>query len=131
VRFLADESCDFRVVKALRASGQDVAAILEESRGAPDEEVFARARHEQRILLTEDKDFGQLAIAAGLGREEGILLMRCPENARADLPAAITELVGAVGERLFGAVVVWTPKRIRFRFPRGGGVKEPSAGGAE
>jgi predicted nuclease of predicted toxin-antitoxin system len=115
VRFLADESCDFRVVKALRASGHDVAAILEESRGASDQEVFARSRGEQRILLTEDKDFGQLVVAAGLGQQEGLLLIRCPEESRADLPAAITALVAASAERLHGAVVVWTPTRIRFR----------------
>lgn len=47
MRFLADESCDDWVVKALRKSGRDVAAILAE--GAPDQEVFARARREHRI----------------------------------------------------------------------------------
>ena len=125
MRFLADESCDFRVVRALRASGRDVAAIMEESPGAPDPEVFARALREQRVLLTEDKDFGQLAMAAGLGRDDGLLLIRCPEHARADLPASITELVASLGDRLLGAVVVWTPKRIRFRFPLGEGDQRP------
>ena len=126
MRFLADESCDYRVVKALRASGREVAAILEESRGAPDQEVFARARREHRILLTEDKDFGQLAMAAGLGRDDGLLLIRCPEEARADLPSTITELVAALGERLLGAVVVWTPKRIRFRSTHRGESQGPT-----
>jgi predicted nuclease of predicted toxin-antitoxin system len=114
VRFLADESCDFRVVKALRAAGHDVAAILEECRGAPDQKVLARSRDDQRVLLTEDKDFGQLVMAAGLGKQEGLLLIRCSEEARAELPAAITALVAASAERLQGAVVVWTPTRIRF-----------------
>ena len=116
MRFLADESCDYRIVKALRASGHDVAAIMEDGRGALDQEVFARARHEKRILITEDKDFGQLAMAAGLARDEGLLLIRCPEEDRADLPATIAELVAALEERLLGAVVVWTPKRTRFRW---------------
>jgi predicted nuclease of predicted toxin-antitoxin system len=122
VRFLADESCDYRVVRALRDSGHDVAAVVEESRGAPDHEVFARARQEQRVLLAEDKDFGQLALAAELQAEGGgLLLMRCPEKSRADLPTAITALVASWGSRLPGSVVVWTPTRVRVRRTHGGG----------
>jgi predicted nuclease of predicted toxin-antitoxin system len=60
VRFLADESCDFVVVRALRVGGHDVAAIAEMSPRATDEVVLELAIRESRILLTEDKDFGQL-----------------------------------------------------------------------
>jgi predicted nuclease of predicted toxin-antitoxin system len=119
VRLLADESCDFGVVMALRAAGHDVAAVIEDRRGAPDREVFARSRREHRVLLTEDKDFGQLAVASDLGGEEGVLLIRCPEQSRGELPASIVALVETSGERLLGAVVVWTPARARFRPIRG------------
>ena len=61
MRFLADESCDFSVVKALRAAGHDVTAVAEGPlRGADDDKVIELARVDRRILLTEDKDFGQL-----------------------------------------------------------------------
>lgn len=63
MRFLADESCDFAVVKALREAGHDVAAVRDSSRGAADEVVINLAVRENRILLTEDKDFGQLVYA--------------------------------------------------------------------
>lgn len=63
VRFLADESCDFRIVRALRAAGHDVHAIVEDSPGAPDGAVLESARKVNRILLTEDRDFGQLVFA--------------------------------------------------------------------
>jgi predicted nuclease of predicted toxin-antitoxin system len=43
-----------------------VVAVIEDSRGALDREVFARSRREHRVLLTEDKDFGQLAVASDL-----------------------------------------------------------------
>jgi predicted nuclease of predicted toxin-antitoxin system len=115
VRFLADESCDYRVVQALRASGHDVAAIVEQDRGAPDQHVFARARREGCILLTEDKDFGQLAVAAGLGPDAGVVLIRCAEEARPRLPQAIADLAQTWGERLRGSIVVWTPSRVRLR----------------
>lgn len=65
MRLLADESCDFSVVRVLRAAGHDVVAVSEVALGATDDEVTDLARREKRILLTEDKDFGQLVFAAG------------------------------------------------------------------
>lgn len=58
--FLADESCDFAAVRALRGARHDVKAICEISPGSPDQEVIDLAIREGRILLMEDKDFGQL-----------------------------------------------------------------------
>ncbi len=63
MRFLADENCDFAVVRALRAAGHDVVAIVEISPRAEDNVVIDLAMREGRILLTEDKDFGQLVYA--------------------------------------------------------------------
>ena len=64
MRFLADESCDFAVVRGLRERGHDVLAVAETSQGIDDEEVIANAKSDRRILITEDKDFGQLVYAA-------------------------------------------------------------------
>jgi hypothetical protein len=64
MRFLADESCDFSVVRALRSAGHDVIAIAEISPREEDPSVMERAVGESRILITEDKDFGQLVYAA-------------------------------------------------------------------
>jgi predicted nuclease of predicted toxin-antitoxin system len=63
MRFLADESCDFSVVRALRAANHDVVAIAEVSPRAEDDDVRERAVIDARILITEDKDFGQLVYA--------------------------------------------------------------------
>lgn len=63
MRLLADESCDFAVVRALRAAGRDVVAVVELSLRAEDEQVMDLAVREGRIVLTEDKDFGQLVYA--------------------------------------------------------------------
>ena len=61
--FLADESCDFAVVRALRSAGHEIVAVAEVSPRADDDALLELARREQRILLTEDKDFGQLVYA--------------------------------------------------------------------
>ena len=63
MRLLADESCDFGVVLALRTAGDDVVAIAEVSPREEDDSVMGRALQEERIVVTEDKDFGQLVYA--------------------------------------------------------------------
>jgi predicted nuclease of predicted toxin-antitoxin system len=65
IRFLADESCDFAVVRTLRRAGFDVLCISESSPRTEDSEVIRLALHEERILLTEDKDFGRLVYSHG------------------------------------------------------------------
>ncbi|MBI4311137.1 MAG: DUF5615 family PIN-like protein [Chloroflexi bacterium] len=60
MRFLADESCDFAVVKALRAAGHDVTTVADVAPQAEDSVVLQLAQSEGLVLLTEDKDFGQL-----------------------------------------------------------------------
>jgi SNF2 family DNA or RNA helicase len=58
LRFLADESCDFTVVRALRSEGHDVIAVSEHTTRSVDRELIEQAYREKRILITEDKDFG-------------------------------------------------------------------------
>ena len=65
-RFLADERCDYSVVRALKGLGLDVQAVAELSPRADDETVIDVALRDKRILLAEDKDFGQLVFANGL-----------------------------------------------------------------
>jgi predicted nuclease of predicted toxin-antitoxin system len=115
VRFLADESCDHRVVIALRHAGHDVAAVAEVARGASDADVIERATREGRVLLTEDRDFGQLVHAAGGDGGSGVLYVRCPELVRPRLPALISSAVERAGRRLEGSFTVWTPHRLRIR----------------
>ena len=77
MRLLADESCDFTVVSALRSAGHDVTAIAEISPSAEDAPVLAMARTDGRVLVTEDKDFGLLAYAGGHDTA-GVILIRFP-----------------------------------------------------
>jgi len=85
MRFLADESCDFAIVRALRAAGHDVVAVTERLPGAEDQAVIDLAVREERILLTEDKDFGQL-VHASRGGGRGVILLRYPVAARTHMP---------------------------------------------
>jgi predicted nuclease of predicted toxin-antitoxin system len=113
VRFLADESCDFAVVRALRTVGHDVVAVAEISPRATDEVVIELAIGEGRILLSEDKDFGRL-VYANQAATGGVFLLRFPARTRRDLPGAVVRLVEQRGEALRGRFVVLQPGRVRI-----------------
>ena len=63
------------MVARLRDEDHDIAYVPEASAGIRDDEVLARANAEGRVLLTEDKDFGDLAFFYG-NRSSGIVLLR-------------------------------------------------------
>jgi predicted nuclease of predicted toxin-antitoxin system len=113
MRFLADESCDFRVIRALRAAGHDVSAMIEIALGAEDELIIELAAREARVFVTEDRDFGQLTYAAATPAR-GVIMIRFPSNARRGLPAMLVDIAAQYGEKLAGSFVVVEPGRIRF-----------------
>lgn len=76
MRLLADENFPRAVIAALRADGHDVASVREQARGALDDAVLQFAQNEQRIVVTFDKDFGELAFRRGLPAACGIVLFR-------------------------------------------------------
>ena len=113
IRFLADETCDFAIVQALRTAGHDVVAVADFARGSEDTVVVEAAGSQRRILLTEDKDFGQLVFAAARANT-GVVLIRWPVSARGALGAAMVGLVAAHGDSLMESFVVVEPGRVRF-----------------
>ena len=114
ISFLADESCDFAVVRRLRADGYDVLAVVEEFPSASDYQVLKRAVDEKRVVLTEDKDFGDWVFAH---REEtyGVVLIRFPANMRSKLGKAVNTLVAQHGSDLVESFTVLEPGRARIR----------------
>lgn len=118
MRFLADESCDFAAVRVLRSNGHDVLAVSELQQRSVDKEVMELALAENRVLLTEDKDFGWLTFAAHVN-SPGVILIRFPAPARGLLGEAVLKLVGEHGSRLEGAFSVLRPGSARIsREPR-------------
>jgi predicted nuclease of predicted toxin-antitoxin system len=69
MKFLFDQSADFRLIPHLRQLGHDVQAVSRNyPPGLPDEDVLEIARKEQRILIVADRDFGELIFQQGLAR---------------------------------------------------------------
>jgi predicted nuclease of predicted toxin-antitoxin system len=113
MRFLADESCDFAVVRALRAAGHDATAVVEECPGISDDEVIQIAIQKERVVLTEDKDFGWLVFAS-TGGNASVIFIRFPMQARSMLPETVVEFVKRAGDKLMGSYAVIEPGRIRL-----------------
>jgi predicted nuclease of predicted toxin-antitoxin system len=114
LRFLADASCDFNIVKALRKTGFQVDAVAEIAPSASDETVIEMATKGQRILITEDKDFGRLVYASG-HETVGILLLRCNASSRRRLLHELVQFIQRNTEDLLGAFVVAQPGKFRIR----------------
>jgi predicted nuclease of predicted toxin-antitoxin system len=113
LRFLADESCDFAVVRALRGEGYDVLAVSEVTHRSDDRELIDQAYRERRILLTEDKDFGWLVYVSHAD-SSGVILIRFPGNARQTLVQTVRQIVEDQGKDLLRAFVVVQPGHIRI-----------------
>lgn len=110
--FLADESCDFAIVRALRTEGYDVLAVGEVTQRSDDRELIEQAHRERRILLTEDKDFGWLVFVSH-AESAGVILIRFPGDARQTMVQAVQKLIREQDEQLEGAFVVIQPGYIR------------------
>ena len=119
MRFLADENCDSAVIRALRADGHDVLSVSDISLRAEDSEVINLAVREERILLTEDKDFGQLVYAYGQ-ETLGVIFLRFPNSARKQILNEVVSLVKRQGEKLIGCFVTVQPGRVRMSRGPGG-----------
>jgi predicted nuclease of predicted toxin-antitoxin system len=78
MRFLANENFPGAAVAAIEAAGHDIVWVRIEAPGASDPDVLARAVREERILLTFDKDFGELARGSALPITCGVVLLRVP-----------------------------------------------------
>jgi predicted nuclease of predicted toxin-antitoxin system len=114
MKFLADECCDSALVDALREDGHDVVYATESLRGVADEVLLARAFSDGRVLLTEDKDFGELVYR--LRRPtRGIVLLRFDVADRALKIPRLRHLLQQQGERLPGAFAVLEADKVRIR----------------
>ena len=114
MRFLADECLHVDIVAALRQAGHEVATIAPRDMGATDEAVLERAAHDRAILLTADKDFGEIAIARGAAAS-GVVLFRRSAADPAGAAARLLALIEEHSDSLHHLYAVVTPARARVR----------------
>lgn len=114
MRVLANENIAPSEIRGLRGAGHDVLSAKETMAGASDQAVLMRAVVEKRVLLTFDKDFGELGFRARLPASCGVILLRMtPEGREPDTQRNLRVLLGR--EEWTGAFWVVSDRRIRKR----------------
>jgi predicted nuclease of predicted toxin-antitoxin system len=116
MRFLVDESTGASVTAFLRGLGHDVVAVSEATPQAEDPDILDKAVAESRIVVTNDKDFGELVFRCGLAHS-GILLLRLKDESAANRVALVKLFLEQHAEDLPGNFVVVTESHVRIRKP--------------
>ena len=112
MRFLLDESADYRLISFLTERGHDATAVARHYPHAlPDRQVLALARRERRVLITNDRDFGELIFREGL-RHYGILFFRLRTTSLAVKQARLDFVLRHYADRLSEFLTV-TEARVR------------------
>lgn len=112
--FVADENFPRPALEALRNAGWEVFSVAEERPGISDEEIAALCSESQRVLLTFDKDFGELVFRRGLSAGSGVVLFRLIPESPEEAAAVALALVKSQPD-LNGNFCVVTRDRIRVR----------------
>ena len=113
-KFLADESVDFRIITHLRDGGYDIEAVVEVNPSISDEDVLEMANDLEAILITEDKDFGELSYRMNKPNQ-GIILIRLAgvdiEERKNKIQAALENFL----EDFRGKFTVISKNKIRIK----------------
>jgi predicted nuclease of predicted toxin-antitoxin system len=114
VRILADENIPRSIVAWLRSQGHDVLYASESRARTPDADLLTEAEDQGYVILTEDKDFGEL-VFRDRRNSHGVVLLRM-EDLPASLRLARLQVVWAVIEsNMPGKFMVVTETKVRLR----------------
>lgn len=114
MRLLADENIPLDLIEALSAAGHSVAWIRTDSPGVDDEGVLQTAVTEARLLITFDKDFGELAFRRRLPSSSGVILCRMSARSSAEMAAKVVDAL-ATRDDWAGHFSVIDDNKIRMR----------------
>ena len=114
MRFLANENFPSAAVTALEAAGHEVVWARIAAPGMTDSDMLAWAAREERILLSFDKDFGELARGSALPRTCGVILLRTPMPRPRDVGQRLADLITTRNDWA-GNFSVIEPGRVRMR----------------
>ncbi|MDE0469368.1 MAG: DUF5615 family PIN-like protein [Candidatus Poribacteria bacterium] len=114
MNLLADESIGKSIVRELRQNGHNVLYIAEFAPSIDDEAVLHQANLNRALLLTEDKDFGELVFRQRLVHM-GVVLVRLSGLSLPAKATSISTVLANHEDELLEAFSVISPGRVRIR----------------
>jgi predicted nuclease of predicted toxin-antitoxin system len=114
LKLLADDNVPAPIVERLRDAGHDVWLVDERAREGPDDSILTLANRSRTILITSDKDFGELVFRRRLVHL-GVILLRLAGLKMAKRASVTAHVVDEHGAELEGAFTVITPGAVRIR----------------
>ena len=111
---VADESVDGPIVVSLRAEGHEILYIAEEGPGSSDDAVLAIANEHGAVLLTEDKDFGEMVFRQGKA-SSGVILVRVDGLSKRRKAEIVVAALCRLGRAVKRSFTVIEPGRVRVR----------------
>ena len=114
MKFVADENVDLPVLARLRNDGHEIYAVIEMSAGVSDDEVLKQANRQGVVLLTSDKDFGELVY-----RDKrytcGIVLIRLAGLSSSEKIEIVASVIREHASELENSFTVITHHNLRIR----------------
>jgi predicted nuclease of predicted toxin-antitoxin system len=114
MKFVADENIDLPLIARLRKDGHNVHAVIEMSAGISDNEVLKQANQQGVVLLTADKDFGEL-VYRDRKYTCGIVLIRLSGLMMSEKVEIVANVIREHGSELGNAFTVISQKNLRIR----------------
>jgi predicted nuclease of predicted toxin-antitoxin system len=114
MNFVADESVDRQIVELLRQDGHIVFYISEESPSISDTEVLSKAKDSSAVLITADKDFGELVFRLNQNHD-GVILLRLAGVPPEDKAKIVSEFLKVHGDKVVEAFTVVSTNNVRIR----------------
>jgi predicted nuclease of predicted toxin-antitoxin system len=112
--FFADENVPRAVVAWLRGNGQDILYAAEAQPGAPDADWLREAQVAGRLILTSDKDFGELVFRDRL-TSHGVVLLRLDDMTVTERIARLQTVWSVIEANPTGKFIVITDRKVRVR----------------
>jgi len=114
LKVLVDVGVGTAVEEWLRQEGNDLATVRDRDARMRDDEILSWAVQEQRLVVTMDKDFGELVFHSGRAHA-GVLLLRLEDATSAEKVRIVEVIVNQYGDQLPGRFAVYQDGRLRIR----------------
>ena len=114
MKFLVDVGVGKKVEEYLSENRYDMKAVRSLDQRMPDQEIIRLAALEKRIVITMDKDFGELVYHSGMDHC-GILLLRLEDATGSEKQQVIEKIITKYADNIENHFCVYQNKKFRFR----------------